>query len=273
MKTSIENFHYIDIWANNLEEEFEKISELLEFYPIVSIDTEYPGTVVFPDVNEFKDDGEYNYQLMRLNVNYLKIIQIGITLSNEKGETPEKVNSWQFNFKFNEEEDIQNIDSIKLLGKFHLKFEEHLKSGINPFDFAQLCYTSGLIMNDKITYLSFHSIYDFGYLLKILTSQPLPETILEFYQKLLIFFPHIYDLKLIVHCTSNVILDDLNWTASLQNLASLLDIKRKGNIHNASSDSLITFETFMEYYHKTGSKKSFKIEWKKFENQLFSIVN
>lgn len=30
----------------------------------------------------------------------LKLIQIGITLSNEKGEVPKENLTWQFNFKF-----------------------------------------------------------------------------------------------------------------------------------------------------------------------------
>jgi CCR4-NOT transcription complex subunit 7/8 len=35
-----------------------------------------------------------------MNVDNLKMIQIGITLANEMGEFPEDVSTWQFNFKF-----------------------------------------------------------------------------------------------------------------------------------------------------------------------------
>ena len=31
----------------------------------------------------------------------LKIIQLGLTFMDEKGETPAGVSTWQFNFKFN----------------------------------------------------------------------------------------------------------------------------------------------------------------------------
>jgi CCR4-NOT transcription complex subunit 7/8 len=31
----------------------------------------------------------------------LKIIQLGITLADEKGDFPQEVCTWQFNFKFN----------------------------------------------------------------------------------------------------------------------------------------------------------------------------
>jgi hypothetical protein len=62
-------------------------------------DTEFPGVVARP-IGTFKTSSDYHYQTMRCNVDLLKIIQIGITLSNEKGEFPEDVSTWQFNFHF-----------------------------------------------------------------------------------------------------------------------------------------------------------------------------
>ena len=43
---------------------------------------------------------EYEYQLIRNNVNNSKIIQIGLTLSDEHGRVPQGVCTWQFNFQF-----------------------------------------------------------------------------------------------------------------------------------------------------------------------------
>lgn len=37
---------------------------------------------------------------MRCNVDLLKIIQVGITLADEDGNTPQDVCTWQFNFHF-----------------------------------------------------------------------------------------------------------------------------------------------------------------------------
>ena len=42
-----------------------------------------------------------NYKNIKLNVDNLKMIQIGITLANEAGEFPEGISTWQFNFKYN----------------------------------------------------------------------------------------------------------------------------------------------------------------------------
>jgi CCR4-NOT transcription complex subunit 7/8 len=39
---------------------------------------------------------------MRLNVDNLKLIQIGITLSDYNGNLPRSVTTWQFNLEFDE---------------------------------------------------------------------------------------------------------------------------------------------------------------------------
>lgn len=69
-------------------------------FPLLFQDTEFPGVVVRP-IGEFRSSIDYQYQLLRCNVDLLKIIQLGLTFTNEKGEYPSGINTWQFNFKFN----------------------------------------------------------------------------------------------------------------------------------------------------------------------------
>ena len=76
----------------------------------------------------------YFLQLLRCNVDLLKIIQLGLTFFNKEGGTPEGVCTWQvtapygtclslfltavlfqFNFKFNLSEDMYAEDSVELL--------------------------------------------------------------------------------------------------------------------------------------------------------------
>ena len=48
---------------------------------------------------------------------------------------------------------------------------------------------------DNIKWLSFHSGYDFGYLLKLLTDQNLPQDENDFFESLRLYFPTVYDVK------------------------------------------------------------------------------
>ena len=64
-------------------------------------DTEFPGVVARP-IGEFRSTAEYQYQLLRCNVDLLRIIQLGLTFLDENGKTPGgQYTTWQFNFKFN----------------------------------------------------------------------------------------------------------------------------------------------------------------------------
>jgi len=38
----------VEVWDYNMEEEIIKISHLAELYPVISFDTEFPGTVRIP---------------------------------------------------------------------------------------------------------------------------------------------------------------------------------------------------------------------------------
>lgn len=61
---------------------------------------------------------------------------------------------------------------------------------------------SGLVLMDNIKWLSFHSGYDFGYLLKLLTDQNLPQDENDFFESLRMYFPTVYDVK-VLYCVVN----------------------------------------------------------------------
>lgn len=65
-----------------------------------SQDTEFPGVVARP-IGDFRSSADYQYQLLRCNVDLLKIIQVGITFLDDFGQTASPISTWQFNFKFN----------------------------------------------------------------------------------------------------------------------------------------------------------------------------
>lgn len=95
-------------------------------------------------------------------------------------------------------------DSIDLLQNSGIQFKKHEEEGIDPIDFAEILMTSGIVLMDNIKWLSFHSGYDFGYLLKVLTDQNLPPDESEFFELLRIYFPTIYDVKYLMKSCKNL---------------------------------------------------------------------
>lgn len=227
-----------DVWQHNLEEEFKKIRQVVQKYYFVAMDTEFPGVVARP-IGEFRSTTDYQYQLLRCNVDLLKIIQIGITFMDEHGNTPPNCSTWQFNFKFNLTEDMYAQDSIDLLTNSGIQFKKHEDEGVDVFDFAELFMTSGLVLSENIKWLSFHSGYDFGYMLKILTNTTLPSEEQEFFELLRIYFPNIYDVKYLMKSCRNL-------KGGLQEVADQLEIERIGPQHQAGSDSLLTGASFFK---------------------------
>ena len=230
-----------EVWNDNLEEEFSLIREVVDNYNFIAMDTEFPGVVLRP-VGTFKNINDYNYQTLKDNVDMLKLIQLGLTFSDENGNLPtcgtDKFCIWQFNFReFNISEDIFASDSIELLHQCGIDFKKNNEKGIDVNPFGELLMSSGIVLNDGVQWVTFHSGYDFGYLLKLLTCRSLPDTQAGFFDLINMYFPTVYDIKhLMKFCNS--------LHGGLNKLAELLDVERVGVCHQAGSDSLLTASTF-----------------------------
>ncbi|KAL1760406.1 ribonuclease H-like domain-containing protein [Schizophyllum commune] len=268
--------HIRDVWAQNLDAEMKNIRSLIEDYPYVAMDTEFPGVVARP-IGQWKSTSEYHYQTMRCNVDLLKIIQVGITLADAEGNMPPEPSTWQFNFRFSINEDMYSPDSIDLLRKSGIDFQRHEEQGINPNDFAELMITSGLVLSPETTWISFHSGYDFGYFVKLLTAISLPTTEDTFFELFRIWFPSVYDIKVMMRACNGL-------KGGLQELADDLSVARIGPSHQAGSDSLLTASAFFkmrELYFKESLQDHEKAEKLRSEysgklyglGQTFSVAN
>ena len=114
-------------------------------------------------------------QLKKLNVDKLKLIQLGIILINDKGEYPPGTCTWQFNLNFDVEEDEYSNESISILYNSGIDFKLMKNKGIHHSLFAEYLLISGLVLNEKITWICFNGSSDFAYLLKYLINSPLPK--------------------------------------------------------------------------------------------------
>ncbi|KAH9362997.1 hypothetical protein HPB48_014221 [Haemaphysalis longicornis] len=225
-----------DVWAYNLDDEFDVIMYVVQKYAYVAIDTEFPGLLVRPDNNELRPS-HYQYALIRDNVNMLKLIQLGFSFLDENGQPAPKCSTWQFHFKFDLEEDDCADDAIPFLVEHGIQFDRHKREGIDPYEFAQRCTSSGVVLSDNVKCVCFYGPYDFGYLLKVLTGQNLPQEESDFFELLRLYFPAIYDIRCIMPSCPGL-------RGGLQNVANILQVDRVGPEHQAGSDSMLTGAVF-----------------------------
>ena len=249
-----------DVWADTLDAEMALLRVMIQKYPYVAMDTEFPGIVARP-LGNFRSQAEFAYQTLRCNVDLLRIIQLGVTLSDERGTLAPDICTWQFNFKFSLEEDTYAQDSIDLLTNSGIDFAQHETRGIDVNDFGELIMTSGLVLTPEVHWISFHSSYDFGYFLKVLTCNPLPAEEGEFFRLLRIFFPNFYDIKYMMRSCKSL-------KGGLQDIADDLGIERIGTQHQAGSDSLLTCQSFFKIRHMFFEER---IDDSKYRGLLFGL--
>eukprot|EP01084_Bolivina_argentea_P243670 408441_1 len=243
-KTSNENpeSQIVDVWSSNLKEAMRQIQIIIEKYPYIAVDTEFPGVVSRLKYScNYPDWTRPGYKLVADNVNRLKLIQVGLAFYNEKGETPSPYSTYQFNFEFNISRDMFATDSIVLLINSGIDFNKLNKCGIQHNKFAEIFTMSGLVLNDDVTWICFHGSYDFAYLVKTLCCKNLPIKESDFLHYLQIYFPSIYDLKILLNNIHSI------KAGGLQALANILNIKRIGQTHMAGSDSLLTGDVFFKF--------------------------
>lgn len=245
MRTVLDAYNYKlkhdgirDVWSYNLEYEWKKMEMWIEKYPYIALDTEFPG-ILYEPFGFFADEEECEYYRLKLNVDEMKIIQMGITLFNEDGEMiPGPVHSWQFNFRFEEKFDLNNEESIDMLKDAGLDFFKMRLNGIEYSKFAEVFMKSGLVANNDVTWITFHGCFDWGYFLKLVLKRELPNCAETFLLILNKFFPNSADLKPMVK--------DILPLSSLQHIAEFLNIRRFGHTHQAASDSNVTGQA---YFH------------------------
>ena len=194
------NSGIIEVFKDNLNVKIKNLISLLNEYNYIGMDTEFPGIVYSFSSNE----EDFYYKSLKINTESLKLIQLGITLSNSKGENPRPYHTWQFNFEFDYLKDKYSEPSLKLLMSSGINFNKLKENGINHKKFFQILKNSGLVLNPKIHWVSFHGNYDFAYLLYNLLGSSLPKSEEDFTQLLRAFLLNYYNITIIVKEIYNI---------------------------------------------------------------------
>lgn len=249
-----------EVYSNNLEEEMAKIKTLINEYNYIGMDTEFPGTIYKPKILT----PDFYYKTIKANIESTKLIQLGLTLFNKNGEFPKNTeyHTWQFNFYFDEKKDKYSNSSINLLKKTGINFDNLKLNGINHKKFSDCFIKSGLVLNPKIKWISFHGAHDFAYLLKLLIKDNLPNTEKEFISLLKLYFPDFYDIKMLLKD------NEIYTNQGLNKLINILDIERKGIMHQAGSDSIATIEAYFKLIENKAIDSNILKKWK---NVLYGI--
>ncbi|KAK4749030.1 hypothetical protein SAY87_026479 [Trapa incisa] len=194
-----------EVWSHNLDYEFCIIRQIIRLYPLV-----------------------------------------GLTFTDAHGNLPDlgtnSVFIWEFKFRdFDAWRDHHRPDSVALLRRQCIDFERNRNEGVDSVRFAYLLQTSGVMFNTYVTWITFHSAYDFGYLIKILVGRALPTRMEDFLDLLRIFFgPRVFDMKYVMRFC-NGLYGGLERVAG----AGALEVQRGvGKAHQAGSDSLLIWHTF-----------------------------
>ncbi|XP_078429240.1 putative CCR4-associated factor 1 homolog 7 [Wolffia australiana] len=165
------------VWASNLHQEFPLIMQALGESRFVAMDTEFPGFVHHTSASAGSRE---RYEDVQLNVNSMKIIQLGLSFFDAHGRR----RSWEINFSdfdLSSPSDLRWDASIELLKQSGVEFARTRAEGV---DSAVL---SGLLRGSKQwtrgpkpLWVTFHGLYDVAYLLKLLTRAPLPQSLRGF---------------------------------------------------------------------------------------------
>ncbi|XP_010233555.1 probable CCR4-associated factor 1 homolog 11 [Brachypodium distachyon] len=210
------------VGAGNLAEELKTIRYHLAMYPCIAIDTDHPGNICSfpsPEVREEDLPATARYDVARTNIGALHVLQLGITLFDSRGNLPVLPTSpsgrgasslptvWQVSFSdFDLRRDLCSAPSVEYLRSQGLDFDELRARGVSARAFGAALAEYGIICGPKyrteLKWVAFGGIYDYGFLLKMLTGgKPLPDTREKFMAALAERVGvRVYDAKYVAAC-------------------------------------------------------------------------
>ncbi|KAE8790267.1 hypothetical protein D1007_35408 [Hordeum vulgare] len=226
------------VWAHNVESEFHAIRQAAERFPYVSMDTEFPGVIHCPSKHHASLTPSERYEALKANVDALHLIQVGLAFAASPDAPPSV--AFEINLReFDPRVHRHNPRSVALLADHGLDFALQRRHGVDARVFSALLMSSGLVCSGAAAWVTFHSAYDFGYLVKLLMGRKLPRTLPEFIGLVRVFFgQQVYDARHVMDSCAGLY-------GGLDALAAQLGVERAaGMSHQAGSDAALTWDVF-----------------------------
>ncbi|CAD5219684.1 unnamed protein product [Bursaphelenchus okinawaensis] len=247
-----------DVWASNLDEEFAELRKIVRKSTAVITNIEFPGICMTP-IGTFFSQEHFSYQQLLVNVNSLKPLQMGFTFIHKP------VTIFQFNFHFNVAEDMCSDEALNAYQASGFDFDKHNTEGIDLLDFGELLATSGLVVS-KLTWVSYHAAFDFGYIVRALNGGSLPADIREFYNLFKKYFDTAYDVKCMMQ-HPNAVRRGLKSTMTLQDAAEALQIRRVGKKYHSGSNCQLTAHVFYAI-----KDEILKESWQEYSHEIRGLI-
>ncbi|KAM1105553.1 hypothetical protein FF1_002522 [Malus domestica] len=160
------------------------------------------------------------YQDIALNVDSLNLIQVGITLFDDRGNVG---GTWEFNFRgFDEETDPHVPESIALLKANGLDLEKFGKFGIDSDIFVEGFVEILRVHRGQLVWVSFHGLYDSAYVMKLVTRKTILSSPTEFAKMAGRLFERVYDLKFMAKYCPGLFGGEIG----LERMATILGVQR-----------------------------------------------
>ncbi|SCU92750.1 LAFA_0F12618g1_1 [Lachancea sp. 'fantastica'] len=274
------HFMVRDVWSNNLHAEFAQIRRLVAQYNVAAISTEFVGTIARP-MGNFRSKNDYHYQTMRSNVDLLNPVQVGLSLSDSRGNKPENgPSTWQFNFHFDVTQEMVSAESLELLKKSGINFERHQNLGVSAFEFAHLLTDSGLISSD-VTWVSYHAAYDFGFLVNMLMNNAMPNNKEDYVWWVHQFMTNFYDLNLINKFSQQQLQQNQKQKPpapqhpqpTLEAMADEIGIPRFPLFSSTAGQSLLALLTFTHLFQLRIPHPQLGPSLARYKNMIYGITN
>ncbi|KAH9382914.1 hypothetical protein HPB48_023539 [Haemaphysalis longicornis] len=179
------------VWPPNLEQGLDTIAHLVQTHHYAAMDTEFPGVLQWPHESQLCPY-HYQYSLVRDNVNLMNIIPVGMTFPDRGGNPVPSCCT-----RFYTKTDRCDNDSIRPLVTSVKPSKEHEEDDL---DLSTEPFAScGVALSESARWLAFHGGFYFGYLLKVLIGQALPNVMYVLFYFLLFELPAICDVKCITN--------------------------------------------------------------------------
>ncbi|CAN0873537.1 Putative CCR4-associated factor 1 homolog 8, partial [Linum grandiflorum] len=173
----------------NFHQEFYVTKASLRYYPIVYVDSKFPGFI--HDTPSYESE-EARFDKLKFNVGATSLIQLGLTLCNSNGTIS---SAWQFNFKIDLVRDLYYQKSIGFLTTHGIDFQKLKTRGVDRVKFGSMFAALIGRRQTPITWVTFHGVYDYTHIVKAVTFCPVVESSQVFLDVLRRVFDSVVDVK------------------------------------------------------------------------------